>query len=282
MTTHEDQARARTEAARIEACIVNHNTSEFAELAVRTMAATHVESLGSGRLNVTLVDNHSNDHGLADLKAACGELGVGFCQSAWPAADAPVNTHGDVLRDFVGEHEAATHFLFVDTDVYFATHDTVGTMLTEVANQPDVWAMQARFAWAEEYRGRGSSLVTEAGPTQQLTFCIDGASVGPFSGPYKPRCHPALALVPNTPIFRNVADIIGLSAALIIAADPATGGFADTFALASLVMQTHNLRHAVSEVTVGHYYGVSYEDSNQPVEGKIADCRRRLAELRTA
>ncbi|HZC27135.1 MAG TPA: hypothetical protein VE287_08920 [Actinopolymorphaceae bacterium] len=269
-----------TEAVRIEACIVNHNTSEFSELAVRTIAATHTEWLGAGKLGVTVVDNHSNDQGLADLKAACRELDVAFSRSGWPAAEAPVNTHGDVLRDFVTGHEAATHFLFVDTDVYFLTQDTVGAMLTEVTSQPDVWALQARFAWAEENRGRGSSLTIEAGPTQQLSACIDGASVGPFAGPYKPRCHPALALVPNTPVLRTVVDIVGLSAAVIIAADPATAGFADTFGLTSLVMQTHNLRYALSEVTVGHYYGVSYNDPQQPVESKIADCRRRLAELR--
>ncbi|MEQ7006848.1 hypothetical protein ABN028_11615 [Actinopolymorpha sp. B17G11] len=40
MKTHEDEANDLNE-VRIEACIVNHNTSEFAELAVRTLAATH-------------------------------------------------------------------------------------------------------------------------------------------------------------------------------------------------------------------------------------------------
>ena len=280
MKTTDDDTGTLTEPVRIEACIVNHNTSEFAELAVRTLAATHAESLNSGRLGVTMVDNHSNDHGLPALKAACHELNIDFFQSAWPAAKSPVNTHGDVLRDFVTAHETATHFLFVDTDVYFLTHDTVGTMLTELTNQPEVWAVQARFAWAEEHRGRGASLTIEAGPPQQLRACIDGASAGPFTGRYKPRCHPALALVTNTTVFRKVTDIIGLSAAVIIAADPSTAGFADTFSLTSLVMQTHNLRHALSEVTVGHYYGVSYNDPDQPVDDKIADCRRRLAQLR--
>jgi hypothetical protein len=270
------------EAVRIEACIVNHNSSAFSELAVRSLAATHAGWMASGRLGVTIMDNHSNDPGLAGLTAACRELDVGFALSAWPAATSAVNTHGDVLRDFVASHQAATHFLFVDTDVYFLTQDTIGTMLAEVTFSPDVWAMQARFAWAEENRGHGSSLSIEPGPTQQLEACIDGAVAGPFAGPYKPRCHPALALVPNTPIFRRTADIIGLSPAIIIAGDPSMAGFADTLALTSLVMQTHNLRHALSEVTVGHYYGVSYNDPDQPVDGKIADCRRRLAELRPA
>ncbi|WP_202806009.1 hypothetical protein [Actinopolymorpha alba] len=32
----------------VEACIVNHNTSEFAELALRTLIATHHERVAAG------------------------------------------------------------------------------------------------------------------------------------------------------------------------------------------------------------------------------------------
>jgi hypothetical protein len=289
MTAPENELNAQTEAVRIEACIINHNTSEFAELAVRSLVATHPDWMSDGTMRLTVVDNHSSDGGLEHLRTACRELNVGFELSRWPAAAAqrlgtvraPVNTHGDVLRDFVAGHEAATHFLFLDTDVYFLVRDTVGTMLAELTEQPDVWAVQARFAWAEEARGRGASLHIKPGPTQQIRACIDGAIAGPFTGPYKPRCHPAVALVANTAVFRKVAEIIGLSGAIIIAADPSTAGFADTFGLASLVMQTHSLRYALSEVTVGHYFGISYEDSDQPIGGKLDDCRRRLAQLRS-
>ena len=77
-----------------------------------------------------------------------------------------------------------------------------------------------------------------------------------------------------------MADIVGLSAALIIAADPEVAGFADTFGLATLAMRTHGLHHRLSAATVGHYHGVSYQDPDQPLGGKLDDCRRRLASLR--
>jgi hypothetical protein len=109
--------------SRVEACVVNHNTSEFAELALRTLVATHQQRLAAGQLRVTVVDNHSTDDGLSDLVAAAGELGATFQRSRWPAASTPVNSHGDVLRDFVAAHDQATHVFFVDADVVFTSPD---------------------------------------------------------------------------------------------------------------------------------------------------------------
>ena len=268
--------------ARIEAFLVNHNTSLFAELALRTFVATHREWLSSGRIRFTIIDNHSTDPGLPALKAACSDAPVEWQLSRWPAADAPVNSHGDVLRDFVMEHGDATHFLFMDADVYFLSEDCVGVMLDELVAFPDLWAVQGRFAWLEEHSGAGAGADVWAGHPQQLGASIDGAVAGPFTGQHKPRCHPALALVANTPVFRRVAEIVGLSAGVIIAADETIGGFADTFGLASMVMRTHGLRHALSSVTVGHYHGVSYDDPTQPRDWKVADCQRRLAGLRAS
>jgi hypothetical protein len=268
--------------ARIEAFLVNHNTSLFAELALRTFVATHREWLESDRLRFTVVDNHSTDADLAALRAACEESPAEWQVSRWPAAEAPVNSHGDVLRDFVLDHPDASHFLFMDADVFFLSENAAGVMLDELTALPDVWALQGRFEWLETSAGGGASADLWAGRPQQLRASIDGAVAGPFTGRHKARCHPALAFVANTPVFRRVADVVGLTPSVIIAADETIGGFADTFGLASLVMRTHGLRHALSSVTVGHYHGVSYDDPTQPRDGKVADCRRRLAELRGA
>lgn len=249
---------------------------------MRSLTATHSGWLNTGRLRITVVDNHSSDEGLAELKAACRELNAGFRLSRWPAAESTVNSHGDVLRDFVVDHPGATHFLFVDADVCFTAEDCVGVMHDELSARPDVWAVQARFAWLEKHGGPGSSHDIWAGRRQQLRVEIDGAVAGPFPGGHKARCHPAVALVANTPVFRRVADVIGLSAGVIIAADQSIAGFADTLGPATLAMTTHNLRHVLSEVTVEHYHGVSYDDPTQPIGGKLDDCRGRLAELRSA
>jgi hypothetical protein len=270
-------------APRIEACIVNHNTSVFTELALRSLAATHRGWLDDGRLRVTVVDNHSNDDGLNELRAACRELDAGFELSRWPLTDAsplPVNSHGDVLRDFVAARREATQFLFVDTDTYFLTNDSVGVMLGELTAEPDIWAVQARFAWVEDDGGPGASYNIWSGRVQQLRTSIDGAVAGPFPGEHKPRCQPGLALIANTPVFRRVADIIGLSAGVTMAADESIAGFADTLGPATLVMATHELRHVLSAVTVGHYHCVTYPSGDNPLDWKLDDCHRRLAELR--
>jgi hypothetical protein len=86
--------------------------------------------------------------------------------------------------------------------------------------------------------------------------------------------------VANTPVFRSVAEIIGLSAGVVVSADEEMAGFADTLGLASLAMRTHNLRYVLSAVTVGHYSGVSYDDPANPIDFKVEECRRRLAALR--
>ncbi|MFC7620884.1 hypothetical protein [Microlunatus sp. GCM10028923] len=265
---------------RIEACIVNHNTSEFAELAVRTLVAAHRTMIDSGLLKITIMDNHSDDQGLPALIQACTELGAAFTLSRWPATETAANSHGDVMRDFVADHPDADHFLFADADSYVIEDDTVGRMAAELAAAPNAWAVQARFAWLEEHEGPGSSQDPWRGRPQRLRVAIDDVDTGNFPSRHKTRCHPAFALVRNTESFRRVADIIGLSSGVIISADPELAGFADTFGPATLAMQTHGLDHLLSGATVGHYHGVSYQDPNQPLGGKLDDCRRRLAGLR--
>lgn len=266
--------------ARVEACIVNHNTSEFAELALRTLVLTHEERLASGQLRITVVDNHSTDAGLTELRAACSETGTVFERSRWPASEAVVNSHGDVLRDFLLAKPDATHLCFVDADIFFLSDDCVGVMLDELAENPDLWAVQARYHWVEASHGSGASLNVWAGRRQALYIGVDGTTLErPFHGQCKPRCHPGCTLIANTPTFRRVADTVGLSAAIVIGVDETTAGFADTLGLASLTMATHGLRYRLSESTVGHYHCVSYED--QANTGKLHECRRRLAALRT-
>jgi hypothetical protein len=266
--------------SRVEACVVNHNTSEFAELALRTLVATHQQRLAAGQLRVSVVDNHSTDEGLSDLVAAARKLGATFQRSRWPAATAPVNSHGDVLRDFVAAHHQATHVLFVDADVVFTAPDPLGVMLAEMDGSRDVWAVQARFHWDEDKHGPGASLDIWAGHRDQFRVGIGRMPVQSFPGQHKRRCNPACTLVANTPVFRSVAEIIGLSAGVVVSADEQLAGFADTLGLASLAMRTHGLRYVLSAVTVGHYSGVSYHDPDNPIDVKVEECRRRLAALR--
>jgi len=99
----------------IEACIVNHNCSQFSELALRSLVATN---RGAG-VHVSVVDNHSTDPGVDALREATDALGARFVLARWPAESARVNSHGEVLRDFVLDHSGAEFYLFVDADVVF-------------------------------------------------------------------------------------------------------------------------------------------------------------------
>src|SRR5437588_1723189 len=115
----------------IEAIIVNHNTSLFAELALRSLVASIRAGDPLDRLQITLVDNHSSDD-MSTLLSVIAETGTRFERSRWPASEAEVNTHGDVLRDFVLARPDADYYLFVDSDIDFETDAAVQTMLDEV------------------------------------------------------------------------------------------------------------------------------------------------------
>lgn len=79
----------------VEAVIVNHNTSLFAELALRSLVAGHQH--GKADLRVTIRDNHSSDPDFESLEAAANDCGVPIEESRWPASATPLNSHGDVF-----------------------------------------------------------------------------------------------------------------------------------------------------------------------------------------
>jgi hypothetical protein len=267
----------------IEAIIVNHNTSPFAELCLRSLAA-RARSV-EPRLRVTVVDNHSTDHGLGSLVDAAEEMGAPFERSRWPADQAKVNTHGDVLRDFVLARPSATFYLFLDADIVFVDDSTVRTMVSELDGDPDLWAIQARFVNAERHRGAGSSLDIGAGSPQNLYVGFeDPASAWhtsfPIVGSGQGRCHPGCALIKNSSSLQYTAARFGFATAVVMSADSAIAGYYDTMALASAVLSTHGLAYALSAATVAHYFNVSYDERTSLTDEKRVDALRQLATFR--
>src|SRR2546425_12064280 len=106
----------------IEAVIVNHNTSAFAELCLRSLRASEDRAVG---MRVTVADNDSDDDGVGALRDAAAECGARFERSRWPYSESTVNTHGDVLRDFVLGSPDALYYLFLDADVVFTQRHSV-------------------------------------------------------------------------------------------------------------------------------------------------------------
>lgn len=227
---------------------------------MRSLAATHAD-FGSTAFHATVVDNCSTDVGRPALERACFELGVGFVESSWPAAASGVNTHGDVLRDFVLEAAGATHFLLVDADTACEAPETVWRMVQELDRNPRAWAVQARFRWAEGEWGRDASLDILAGSPLVVSVGVGAADTEALrlDTTNRRRCHPAFTLIGNTDVFRSVAETIGLSSAIILARGR-SGGFYDTLGLASAVLATHGLRYCLSDVTIEHFFGVTHSD----------------------
>lgn len=117
---------------RIGAVAVNHNTSRYTELMLRSFFATHASDLP---ITFTIYDNASQDD-IANLRAYTEHMGIRLLPSGFPL-DAPVgNSHGEILRRFVREHPVCTHYLFLDADICFLEPNTIAEMLAELEQAP--------------------------------------------------------------------------------------------------------------------------------------------------
>ena len=221
----------------IAAVLVNHNTSAFAELAIRSLFVQNP----SLELALTVYDNGSTDDRTGML-AAADAYGAHVLQSGFPITT-PGNSHGEILSRFVldPENEHVDHFLFLDADVCFKHPGTVSVLVDTLAAHPDAFGVGPRMSWDGE------------------TPMPPEVSANP--GLYRNRLHPCCALVGNTPVFRSVVDQIGLSCARLLYADH--DDFLDTFELMTKIMRTHGLRHViVDDLLIMHAFAVSYPDES--------------------
>jgi hypothetical protein len=214
----------------IEAATVNHNTSLYVELMLRSLFARHSDL----ELSITVFDNVSEDD-TAGLCVYAEEMGVSIVQSGF-TTDTQNNSHGEILRRFVLEHPNCTHYLFLDADACFVQDDTIGVMLEELEACDDAFGISARIAdW------RGEQEIAEK--YREKLYCC--------------RLHPFCALVKNTDVFRRVVDEIGLSCIKYLWAHDEE--YLDTFELMTRVMRTHGLRHILSSKMAIHFFSVSYD-----------------------
>jgi hypothetical protein len=240
---------------RIAAVSVNHNTSLYMELMLRSLFATHpaVDALG---LSLTVLDNASEDN-TAALRAYAARMGVPVLPSGFKT-HTKHNSHGEVLGRFVLDHPDCTHYLFLDADVVFVQDGTVQTMADELDAAADAFGIGARMAHPWD-------------PTQ--TDVTDRFRV------YERRLHPGCALVRNTPPFRAVVAELGLACATLLGADGER--YLDTGELLTMVMRTRGLRHIRSSRTVLHFFAVSYSAYGQGyLQGRAAHRDERLRALR--
>ncbi|MEZ4638002.1 MAG: glycosyltransferase family A protein [Caldilineaceae bacterium] len=131
-----------TKRAKIHAVIVNHNTSAYVELALRSLHKRHADDLD---LAITIVDNASTDD-TSSLLAYADDRGIPVRQSGF-TTDTASNSHGEVLRQFVLDHPDCDDYLFLDADICFLEDDTIHAMLAELTTAEDAFAVGVRQTW---------------------------------------------------------------------------------------------------------------------------------------
>lgn len=224
-----------TRTRRIHVCTVNHNTSPYVELLLRSLFARNGASLSpesNFAIAITVYDNGSQDdqHALRAYAASCG---VPIIPSGF-STDTKHNSHGEVLSRFVLEQPECDYYLFLDADVCFLEDDTIGTLVRELEALPAAFGIGARMSRDGKH---------EVPADERLRL-------------YCARLHPACALIRNTEVFRTVVREVGLSSTTILRARG--GEFLDTLGLTTRVMKTHGLSHAQSSAMVLHFFCASY------------------------
>jgi hypothetical protein len=264
---------------RIKAVIVNHDTSLFAELALRSLFARNRSIEG---LEVEIRDNGSKDD-MSELWAYAEEKGIPIVRTPWET-DTSVNSHGETLKDFALSNPEVPYLLFLDADAMFCQDDTLETMLAELDGASDAFAVSGRMSWDGE-REIPPGAVWD-GRTMHMAFVTSMEGPPAWPGEAEPcriaptimgRCHPFCALVRNTPPFQSAARELGFSGAVSISNGDSKSW--DTFGLATSAMRTHGLRHIVSSKLVYHFCCVTYE-RGPALEEKRARCRSFIERLK--
>lgn len=251
---------------KVRAVVVNHNSSPYAELVLRSLVQMNADA----DLDVTVLDNASTDDA-SDLREFAAASGIRYIQSGRTTLELG-NSHGEVLRQFVLSQPATDALLFLDADVCFLHGGTVSALVHQLNSSSRCFAVQARIRlFVTEVLGKE---VTQ----RDHVVRADGTRIRVF-----PRPHPFCLLVRDSPAFRGVVEHVGLSGVTRHAVTDAHAGFYDTFGMAAAAMRTHGLDWEVSEVPVLHYaQGSMRGDPDDLMRLKDEDCVRRLTAARAA
>jgi GT2 family glycosyltransferase len=233
----------------IQAVVVNHNTSRYTELLLRSMFARHTDELD---MSVIVYDNNSLDD-RGGLEAFASAKGIPILPSGFEIKT-KWNSHGEVLSRFVQEHPESCFLLFLDTDVCFLEDGTLDLMLEELQRDKTAFAISPRIT-----SNADSEIEREHWPVV-----------------YGSRLHPCCALVKNTATFQRVVAEVGLSCVQFLWAHGEE--YFDTFRLMTHVMKTHGFRVIHSAAMVQHFFCVSYELEPEKIMNAKARLRDKLLE----
>jgi hypothetical protein len=254
---------------------VNHNTSHFVELMLRTLFLTN--DVADLRFEMTVLDNQSDDPHCGELHAYLMDHHITNVQTGFDTTIAAAK-HGVAFANFIQARPECTHYLFLDADMWFIEPNTIAAMVEELRTASrSIFATQARvlgyyaghvIEGREGIPGAGAS---DGQPPQTVT--IDNQI---YTHVVMPRCSPVCCLVANTPVFRRVVETVGLAPARRFGVGQVF--FYDTFSLMTQVMATHEQAFIVSAKTINHFTQATYMPEHRA--GKDHDCWLLLDDLR--
>ena len=228
----------------------------------------------------TIMDNSSQD-GAEELEEDSRSIGIEFRQSGFVASEQQENSHGEALRQFVMENPECEYYLLLDADLCFIMAETVDTLVNEITDCDDVWAVHARSRRStthlfkprqprrqdlSEYQSQKMvdrrriylhllqpKPQTEpsgklAEPPEINYDKLEDQPVKTVVGSARPRCEPCCTLVRNTPVYRRVADRIGFNRAWMLGNTIESAGGYDTMGLITAVMTTHEQVYLESSI----------------------------------
>ncbi len=240
----------------ITAISVNHNTSAYMELMLRSFDATHDPNPITAW---ALYDNASHDDTTA-LLAYAQQRGTPLRQSGY-GTDTTFNSHGHVLRHGIRTHPDSDYYLLLDADVVFTQMQTIPRLIAELEAHPQAWAIGVCPSWD------GVNEIPSDARQGNPDIC-------------DARLHPCCAVLRNTPLLQRLVEHIGLHT--YVQHYPSHDEYIDTCKMLTQVMRTHDFIHLVSDIImVKHYFCTSYVwDSAELAAQKRADCQHRLVQYR--
>jgi len=219
----------------IHAVAVNHNTTAYTELLLRSLFAQNPDV----PLSVTVFDNDSNDgaEAMRALRTFARRMDMPVLPSGFTTRTANTS-HGEILRRFTLDPARATtdYLLYLDADVCFTQRGTIHRLLDALEAEPAAFGAGPRQSWD--------------GVAEMPAELAANPAI------YANRLHPCCALVRNTPLFRRVVEAVGLSTVSYHWAERSE--YWDTFQLMTAVMGTHGQRHIIADALVMHAFAVSY------------------------
>lgn len=264
---------------KIEAVTVNHSTSDYTELMLRSLY--HLNQDEFPNMKLTLVHSLWNDDA-SQLDAYAAQIGAKITDKP-KKFEGPGNSHGEILRQFVLSKPEADYYLFLDADVVFLEEGTIRTMKRELDAEKDIFGVQARLSPDGHKEQEVGSIPIwkepvyigwKTGSTPEDVKVGTPTTAMPMKYYMQRRIHPCCALIKNTETFHRVVDLIGLSTGHT--SECGGGKGFDTLALMTLVMETHGLSFKLSDKMVIHFVGVSYNRK----ENKDTLCSQLLFEYR--